>query len=332
MKKVSVIVPCRDEGEYIEECLNYMINQDYPKDSLEILIVDGMSEDKTREIVNRYHQKYPFVKLVDNPNKTTPFAMNIGVKSAQGDIVMITGAHSYYEKQYVSKCVRYLEEYKADNVGGVRVAVDKKNDIFTKALVQVITSWFGAGNAYYIIGSKEPREVDTVFGGCYRKEVFEKVGLFNERLTRSQDMDLNLRLKRAGGKTILVPDIKVYYYPKGSRLLEMFRSNFVNGTWAVYPLGIIKSALQLRHYIPFFFVASLLVSGILGIFFWPFLYLFFAILGIYLLTNLFFSIKISIKERNGWFLFLLPIIFSVRHFGYGLGSVYGFLTIWKVKA
>ena len=115
---VSIIIPCRNEEKYIGKCLQSIIEQNYPKDNLEVLVVDGMSEDRTREIVENYSQKYSFIKLFDNPKKFTPFGLNIGIKEAKGEIIMRMDAHAGYEKDYISKCVRYLENYDADNVGG----------------------------------------------------------------------------------------------------------------------------------------------------------------------------------------------------------------------
>ena len=331
MPFVSAVIPCRDEEFFLPQCLESLLLQDFPKENLEILFVDGMSKDRTKELIKEYSQKYPFVRLLENPNKTTPFGMNMGIKNSRGDIIIIMGAHSVYAPDYISKCVRYLLESRADNVGGQNIIVSKNGDIFNKAVAKALASPFGAGDAHYIIGSKKSREVDTVFGGCYRKEVFTKLGLFNERLTRSEDMELNLRLKRAGGKIMFFPDIKSYYYPRKSHLKGFFWHNFQNGIWVVYPLKIVKTPLRLRHYIPFIFVFSLIVSGFLGIFSKFSLSIFWLLIVFYLLANLYFSFKISFKEKSPQFLFLLPLIFGIRHIGYGLGSLWGLLTIWKIK-
>jgi len=329
-KMVSIIIPCRNEENYISVCLDSLINQEYPKGQLEILVVDGMSEDKTREIVREYSLKYPFVRLLDNQKKTTPFAMNIGVKASNGEAIMIAGAHASYDKHYVAKCEKYLKEYQADNVGGIRTAASQEKTIVTRVVLEVLDSFFGAGSAYYVIGSEKPKEVDTVFGGCYKKEVFDKIGFFNERLTRSQDMDFNLRLKKAGGKIMVFPDIKFYYYPKKSNLVRFFWYNFKNGVWVIYPLKIIKRPLRFRHYAPFFLVFGLASLLFLAIFNFLFFWLFLFALAVYLAASFYFSFKIFIKQKDIRFLLLAPLIFIIRHFGYGLGSLWGILTIWKV--
>ena len=307
---VSVIIPCRDEEKFIKECINSIIANDYPKERLEILIVDGMSEDRTREIVKSYIEKYPYIKLLNNSQKYTPFALNIGIKQAKGEIIMRMDAHATYKNDYISKCLKYLNEYKADNVGGIWITMSKKNTLVGKSIAFALSHPFGAGNAYYRMGGQqEPKEVDTVPFGCYKREVFDKIGLFNENLVRSQDMEFNLRLKKAGGKILLVPEIVSYYYPK-SNLKDFFLHNFEDGVWAIYPLKFVKAPLRLRHYIPLFFVLTLPLS------IWP-----------YILVSLFFSFKITLIKKDVRLFFVMPLVFSVRHFGYGLGSVWGLIKL-----
>jgi glycosyltransferase involved in cell wall biosynthesis len=192
---VSIIIPCRNEEKYIGKCLDTLLKQDYPKDDLEILVVDGASEDNTKEIVKGYSQKYPFIRLLDNPKKYTPFGLNIGIKLSKGKIIIRTDAHSGYEKDYVSKCVKYLDEYKADNVGGGIKTLPAQNTIQAKAIAIVLSHHFGVGGAVFRKGAQKLVEVDTVFGGCYKKDVFDKIGYFNENLFRTQDLEFNMRLK-----------------------------------------------------------------------------------------------------------------------------------------
>src|SRR3989344_8454391 len=323
-KFVSVIIPCRNEQKFIGACLDSLLAQDYPKDKMEILVVDGMSEDGTRETVKKYSEKYPFIKLVDNPKKHTPFALNIGVKTARGDVIAVTGAHSMlnkpeilmridahasYKNNYISKSVEYLKKYDADNVGGIMKTLPRSNKVITRAIALALSSFFGVGNSIFRTGANEPRVVDTVFGGCYRREVFDKVGLFNENLVRSQDMELNLRLKKAGGKTMLTPDIVSYYYPKDN-LKDFFTHNFQDGIWAIYPLKFTKTPLRFRHYVPLLFVLTLPLSV------WP-----------YIPASLFFSAKIALREKDWRLFFALPLAFPARHFGYGLGSILGLIKL-----
>lgn len=306
---VSIIVLCRNEERFIAGCLDSLLEQSYLKDKMEILVVDGMSEDKTREIIGRYSKEHAFIKLVDNPKKFTPFALNLGIKNAKGGVIFLAGAHAKYDKDYVLKCVKYLDEYKADIVGGTLKTIPKKNTLWAKAIALSLSSVFGAGNSAFRIGAEKPIWVDTVFGGCYKKEVFDKVGVFNENLIRSQDMEFSQRLKKASVKILLVPDIAASYYPKDN-LSGFLKHNFKDGIWAVYPLKFVKIPFKLRHYIPLIFVLTLPIS------IWP-----------YILVSLYFSFKIAVKEKDVKLLFALPIVFFVRHMAYGIGSLFAIIKL-----
>lgn len=322
---ISVIIPCRNEEKFISKCLESIIEQDYPKENLEILVVDGDSEDKTREIIKDFSFKYPFIKLLENPNKFTPFGLNIGLREAKGEVIVRMDSHAGYQRDYISKCLKYLKESKADNVGGVIKTVPKTNTLWAKAIAYSLSSFFGVGTSYFRAGSKKPRWADTVFGGCYKKEVFEKVGSFNEKLIRSQDFEFNKRLKKAGGKILLVPEIIAFYYPQ-SNLKDFLKHYFKDGVWTIYPLKFGVRIFSFRHLVPLIFVTGFMGSLILGIFFfWPRV-LFVLILASYLLLNFFFSLKISFKEGLKY-LAILPIVFAGRHFGYGLGSLWGLVKL-----
>lgn len=306
---VSIVIVCRNEEKFIASCLDSFLEQDYPKDKMEILVVDGMSQDKTRKIVSEYSEKNFFVKIIDNLNKVTPFAFNLGIKNSNGDVIFLAGAHAKYSEQFILKSVQNLYEYNADVVGGALKTISKKNTLWSKAIALSLSSSFGAGNAAFRIGVDKPTFVDTVFGGGYRKEIFDKVGLFNEKLVRSQDMEFSQRLKKVGVKILLVPDIVAYYYPKDT-LLGFLKHNFKDGIWAVYPLKFVKIPFKLRHYIPLIFFLTLPIS------IWP-----------YTPAVLFFSWRIASREKDIKLLFALPIVFFVRHFAYGAGSFFGIIKL-----
>jgi len=308
---VSVIIPCRNEEKFISRCLDSIVTNDYPKEKLEVLIIDGMSDDKTREIIDGYIKQYSYIKLLDNHKKFTPFALNIGVKESKGEIIIRMDAHSTYKKDYISTCIKYLNEYDADNIGGIWKIIPREKTLVAKSIAFASSSIFGAGDAYYRRGySGEPRWVDTVFGGCYKKEVFDKIGLFNENLLRSQDMEFNLRLRKAGGKILLVPDIVSYYYPK-SNLKDFFLHNFEDGIWAICPLKFIRMPLKLRHYIPLIFVLTLPLN-----------------IWFYIPLSLFFSLQIAFREKDFRLFLVMPLAFGARHIGYGLGSIIGLIKLF----
>lgn len=307
---VSVIVPCLDEEKFISSCLESIIKNDYPKERLEILVVDGMSEDKTREIVRNYSKKYSFLKLLDNPKIITPSAMNIGIKNAKGEIIIKMDAHSIYEKDYISKCAEHLKESSADNVGGVLKAISSKNSLTARAIAISLSHFFGAGGSYFRTGIDKPKDVDTVAFGCYWKKIFDKIGFFDERMAKTEDLELNFRLKKAGGKIMLFPDIKALYYPSSDDLKDFFKHNFTDGVWTTYPLKFGFISGSWRHYIPLIFVLTLPLS------IWP-----------YIVVSLYFSAKIALKEKNLGLLVLMPLVFAARHIGYGLGSIWGIIKL-----
>jgi len=324
---VSIVIPCRNEEKFIAPCLDSLITQDYPKNCMEILAIDGMSFDGTRDILDNYSRKYPYIKYLDNFRKITPCAFNVGINNSKGDFIIIMGAHAAYDRKYVSKCINAALKYNADNVGGIVSVVPSGKSLISLAIAKVISSSFGAGNAYYKTSRpKMAREVDTVFGGCYRKAIFKKIGLFDERLARNQDMDLNIRLKKAGGKIVLVPGIVSYYYSKPD-FLGFAKHNFADGFSVIYPLRFGLKTFSWRHLLPLSFVVGFLGLLAMGTMNVLFLYLLTAAMGAYFLLDIFFSAKIAFVEKNFLLSFFVFTAFFVRHFAYGLGSLWALIKM-----
>lgn len=306
---ISIIIPCRNEEQFIGRCLDSWVGQNYPREQLEILVIDGYSEDKTRDIVREYACKYPFVRLLDNEKKITPVAFNKGISKARGDFLLFAGAHANYTQDYLAKCMKYMKEYGADVVGGVLETKPSADTLVAKAIALALSHPFGTGGSAFRTGTKQPVWTDTVFGGCYTRKIVEKTGFFNENLVGSQDMEFNLRLKKAGGRILLVPDIPTVYYPKGT-IWEFFMHNVRDGIWAILPLKFVNVPMRLRHYLPLVFVLTLPVS------IWP-----------YLLTSLFFSARIAVRRHDWRLVFAMPVAFGARHVGYGLGSLWGAVLV-----
>jgi len=324
---VSIIIPCRNEEKYIGKCLDSIIASDYPKHELEVLVIDGMSEDGTRNSVSDYAKKYSYVKLITNSKIITSCALNKGINNAKGNLILWMSAHNEYEKNYISRCVKYLEQYNADAVGGIIKTIPRNATLFGKLSCIVLSHPFGVGNSIHKIGSKSSQWADTAFGVCYKKEIFSKVGTFNENLVRGQDMELNLRLKKAGLRLLLVPEIVSYYYSR-SDFLSFLKHNFKNGKWAILPFKYSTIIpVSWRHLVPLAFVASIIIFMLLSILFKFFFLPFLVIIGLYSLCNIYFSTKISIKESNLTYLFIMPIVFSALHLSYGLGALLGVLNV-----
>lgn len=319
--KVSIVIPCRNEECFIGECLDSVLANDYPKDLMEVLVVDGMSEDGTRSIVADYSRRFPLVTLVENPRRVAPAGFNAGVQRAAGDLVMIMGAHNTYTSDYISKSVDALERHGADNVGGIIKVVPRRQGFVGKALAQSLSHRFGVGNAHFRCQNPEPKWVDTVFGGCYRKSVFERVGLFNEGLVCNQDIEFNLRLRRAGGRILLVPDI-VSHYQARSDLKSFVKHNFRNGSWAIRSFLFCDGLpVSWRHLVPLAFVSSLAASGALSLDNPFFTFVLFAIAASYLAASLIASAAIARKQRDARFFVVMPLAFGMLHLAYGTGSL-----------
>ena len=329
MPLVSIVIPIRNEERFVRDCLESIITNDYPKDKLEIIVVDGMSEDNTRKIVRSYACRYPFIELLDNPKRIIPAAMNVGIQNATGEVIIKMDAHSHYPTNYVSQSVKYLMKYNPSNVGGIWEIVPGNNTLLAKAIAFSLSHSFGSGNAHYkTSASKDPRWADTVAFGCYRKEVFDRIGIYNENLIRSSDMDLNMRLRAAGGKILLVPEIVVYYHALPT-IRSFGKHNFDDGFWVTYPLMFGCRVFHIRHIVPLVFLVSLIASGALSQVFPVFLWLFLGILGTYAVANLGSSLHISVKQRSPKYMFAMPVAFAARHIPYGLGLLYGVLKVLK---
>ena len=325
---VSVVIPCRDEVLSIEGCIDSLIADSYPKDRLEILVVDGMSMDGTREIVEAYARGHAFIRLLDNPEKITPVALNIGITNAKGELIVLLGAHAACTNEYISKCVKAIGEYAADSVGGILRTLPANDTTMAQAIAIGLSHPFGVGNAYFRIGSSEARRVDTVPFGCYRKEVFDRIGLFDERLVRNQDIEFNTRLRKAGGKIYMTPTIRSYYYARSS-LGGLWRQSFQNGRWNIYTTALTGMSLALRHFVPLGFVAGLFGSGLLAISLPTFRWVFGTTSAVYLVAAIIASLR-SPRSKHAGSRAFLPLVFLVLHLSYGLGSLWGMLTAAKV--
>ena len=324
---VSVIVPCRNEERFISRCLDSIVNQDYPQECLEVLVFDGKSEDGTKSIASLYGDKYDFISVLDNDKKFTPSALNAGIGHARGEYILWLSAHNEFNKSYVSKCIEYTRKFNASAVGGVIKAVPRNSNLIDAAICLSLGSPFGVGNSAHKVGVKSPLWADTAFGVCYRKEVFHKAGLFNEKLIRGQDMEFGMRLKKIGIKTLLAPELISYYYAR-SDLKSFIRHNFRNGLWAVLPFRYSDVVpVSLRHLVPLFFVASLLSLALLSVYSGIFAKLFLSVVIPYAVLAFFFSGLTAYREKDARLIFVMPFVFAALHISYGTGSLCAVFTM-----
>lgn len=323
---VSVVIPCRNEQRFIGPCLASILEGDWPLDRLEVLVADGLSEDGTRETVAEHARRYPQVRLIDNPARTTPYALNEGIRASRGAFIAILSAHSKCGPRYLSQCYARSASTGADNVGGVWRIVPRRSTAIGRAIALALSHPFGAGNAYYRTGVSAPREADTVAFGFYRREVFDRIGAFNEHLVRGQDMELNLRLARAGGRIILDPAISLDYYAR-SGLAEFWRHNFADGYWVTYAHRFARLPVSWRHLVPLAFVTALAAALVLAAV-TPLAVPLVALVALpYIVVSLAVASSLALRERDVRLLPALLVVFGVRHVAYGIGSLAGIAAL-----
>jgi glycosyltransferase involved in cell wall biosynthesis len=317
---VSVIVPCRNEGRWIGQCLRSILENDYPRESLEILVVDGMSSDDTRQTIESVVADNPVVRMLDNERKTAPAAMNVGIAAARGSVIVRMDAHVEYPTDYLSSLVALLERSGADNVGGVCRTLPADDSAVARAVAFGMSHPLGVGNSHFRIGAAEDRWVDTVPFGCYRREVFDRIGLFDEELVRNQDDELNLRLIRRGGRILLSPRIVCTYYARDS-LAKLARMYYQYGYYKPLVVRKVGGVMTIRQLLPPLFVAALIIAALAAPWSGLGLIALVAIAGSYLLAIA--TVAASALRRLGLAAIALFGVFPAMHLSYGWGYLRG---------
>lgn len=316
---ISVVIPMYNEEKHILNCLASIERQDYEKGRFEIIIVDGLSTDNSRQILENFITKTNGIniKLLDNPLRITPASLNLGVKKARGDIIIILGAHTHIESDFLQKNVDYHNKTKADCIGGTIKTIG--DNFIAKAIALAVSSPFGIGNSLFRYAKTE-KYVDTVAFGAYKKNVFEKIGYFDEKLPKNQDYEFNCRLRNAGGKIYLTPKIKSSYYTRSS-LKGLFKQYFFYGFYKVLVAKKDIRNLQCRYLAPPLLITGLITTGCLSFTMPIFFYIFLSILSCYSIFLLTASFS---RCWNAWrffppFLWILIIL----HFAFGSGFLIG---------
>ncbi|MBW1695560.1 MAG: glycosyltransferase family 2 protein [Deltaproteobacteria bacterium] len=312
---VTIIIPALNEEKHIQACINSLIEQDYPAERLEILVIDGMSEDRTALLVQALSTPQPMIKLLSNPHRIIPAALNIGIASAEGDIIMRADAHTRYEADYVRRSVKLLQMTEAANVGGVITPVGR--GLIGRVIAIAVCSPFGVGNAYYRFASK-PMWVDTVAFGCWWKKTLIDIGGFNENYVANEDYELNYRLRASGGKILLDPGLKCRYVSRDS-LGKLFRQYFFYGQYKVRMLGEYPESMVPRQAAAPVFVFCLAAAvAISALSSWPLVFLSVA----YLAAGVIFCQRTECR-RNLVRTPLLLLTYLTIHCAWGTGFWYG---------
>lgn len=316
---VSVIMPVRNEMAYIERSLGSVLRQDYPSDRLEILVVDGLSEDGTREYVKSQQTIHHNLCLLDNPQKIVPPGLNIGIRQSKGEVIVRVDGHCEIAPDYVRHCVQHLFEDDVEAVGGPIETIGETDE--AQAIALAMSSWFGVGGSAFRTIKDRPMLVETVAFPAYRRQTLMRLGPFDEELVRNQDDEYNYRLLAHGGKILLSPDIHSRYYSRSS-LRSLWRQYYQYGYWKVRVMQKHPRQMRARQFIPPAFVAALIGTSVLSVVFRLFWWVLAAMLVLYTLTNL--LVSLSLGRMHG--VRLVPrliIIHPILHISYGLGFLVG---------
>ncbi len=321
---VSVILPVRNEADFIESCLRSILDGEYPEGRIEILVVDGMSDDGTREIVESIQSHHLSVRMIDNPQRIVPTAMNRGILASSGEVIVRVDGHATVSEDFLSQSVQQLSEHpEAWCVGG---AIETVNETWVgRTIAGAMSSAVGVGNATFRLGDSEGY-VDTLAFGSYWRWVFDRIGMFDEQLVRNQDDELNWRIIQAGGKIYLSRAIRSKYYARTS-LGKLWRQYRQYGFWRIRTMQKHRRPATLRQAAPLTFVLLWLVLLVSSVLWAPLGWVLLGFACLYALVLVLGGIDVGRRCGRSCGL-LAPVVFAILHFGYGLGSLWG--LVWFV--
>jgi glycosyltransferase involved in cell wall biosynthesis len=322
VKSVAIVIPCRNEEKYIARCIDSVLNQDYPKDKIFLFVCDGKSTDETQAIVKTYSHKYSNVNLLINEKQSTPFALNLGINNSDSDIVIILGAHSELYPDYVSNSVEAFNfDPEIACTGGIieNVYENKTAEVIGKAM----SSSFGVGNAHFRTGNKDGF-VDTVAFGAYKREVFDKIGLFDEELVRNQDDEFNYRLLKSGFKIYLFRKIRSKYFVRAS-YQKLFKQYKQYGYWKVYVNKKHRAVTTIRQLVPLGFVLFLFAGCTASFFNKTLMLIFLGGIMAYVSGSAYSAWKSAANLKQ---FFSIVKAFFILHFSYGWGYLVGIIDFF----
>jgi succinoglycan biosynthesis protein ExoA len=319
MPLVSIIVPCRNEENTIRLLLDAIFQQTYPRKDMEVIIADGLSTDATRQVISDFQQEKPdlFVKVVDNPVRSIPAALNTAIHASSGEYILRLDAHCIPVQDYVARCITGLQEGLGENVGGVWKIQPSSQGWLARSIAAAAAHPLGVGDARYRYSTRA-EAVDTVPFGAFRRSTLEKIGAYDESLLTNEDYELNARLRMSGGKVWLDPAIQAVYFSRGS-LPALARQYFRYGFWKVRMLRRYPKTLRWRQAIPPLFILSLVVLLLLS----PFLAL--ARWGLLIEFLLYLLVllggaAISIQRKGDPALLAgIPLAIATMHIAWGAG-------------
>ncbi len=320
---VSVVIPIRNEEKFIGKCLDSFLPQIKGRDDIEILCINGRSTDKTQEVIDKYSKRNDRIKCIDNPDKIASTGLNIAISKSCAKYIMVVGCHAEYAPNYIAKCLEVIQRTNAEQVGGYLKTRPGQNTKIGNAIASATSCIFGIGNSRFRMEGPE-QEVETVPFGMYRSEVFGEIGFYDERLVRNQDIELNSRLRKAGGKIVISPEIKLSYFNRAT-YSGLWQQAFNNGLWNPYTIWLTGGGLSIRHFIPMAFVLSVIVLAIASCCYRPVSFLLLADVITYSSLAALMAVKVAAKDKVSTARVLWA--FLTLHIAYGLGSLWAVITI-----
>ncbi len=319
--KVSIAVVAYNEERYLGTLLNCIKRQDYPHEKIEVLLIDSNSKDGTKALMEAFQKEnngFAAVQVLDNPGQFLPQGCNVMLQHYTGDAICRIDAHATIPENFIRANVAVLEAGESVS-GGPRPNIVDEESSWRHTLLLAEQSRFGSGAANYRSLTKKCY-VDSIFHGMYRREVYDKVGLYNERLKYTEDNDMSYRIRQAGFPLCYDPSICSYEHIRPS-FKQMLKQKFRNGLWIGKTLKINPNCFSLFHFVPAVFVAGILVTSILSGCGFPWLSV--ALWGLYFLCAIYFTIKGSITDGFRWTNLALPGLFLAMHLFYGAGTIIG---------
>jgi glycosyltransferase involved in cell wall biosynthesis len=320
---VSVVIPCYNEERFITKVLSNLSGQ-YEHGRYEIVVVDGMSSDKTRELVTEFAASVSKVRvrLVDNPTRTIPAALNTGIKEAVGDIIVRMDAHSIPSNNYVRRCVELLNNSNIAVVGMPWVIKPGNDTTTAQAIALAVSHPFGIGDAKYRLTGLSPQYVDTVPFGAFRKSLWQELGGFNEDLLANEDYDFNYRVRRRNGRIMLDTSEHCAYFSRPT-IRDLAIQYYRYGTWKAQMVKLHPSSIRWRQLVAPAFVSSLVLLPLLGLWWTPALWAWLVIIGLYVALALYFAFKLSRSVRLPGLILQIAVVFFVIHVAWGSSFLLG---------
>ncbi len=313
---VSVLLVVRNEEANIRRILGQIFQQEYPPSRMEVLVVDGSSDDRTADIASSFSQGGRKPTVIRLSKRGRSQGLNYGIRTAHGDVIVRIDARTSISSDYVSRCVDTLIATGADNVGGVQRPITKSRR--QEAIGLALRHPFGVGNAQFRLGKKSGF-VDSVYLGCFRREIFDRVGLFDEHApVISEDSDINQRIRNMGGTVYLNKDIVAHYYPR-ERFADFWKLYYRYGGARAGNFLKHRNLTSWRQVVAPSFVAVVTLSAALSIVDLRFLYLTAATLAAYAVANVTVSAVICVFRKRTCLMPLVACAFVCMHFAWGLG-------------